>query len=280
MFFLCVGDEKMADRENMLLQYNSIYDTLPDNTVWEAKKILKAVVCDDDKVFLDFFSKQIQREAKALGLEVEVIPFLSAIDLKKEIDRLLRQTNVVYFLDIDMPKVTGFDVAGYLREQKKDSYIVFVSQKDELVFQSLGYHPFFFLRKKNIAPELKTQMAELRDLLFPDHHMVVAKRDYEEIKVPIESIYMVEGDRNYIIIYRDGDQAGQGLRIRMTLANAYDSWKKFGFLWVHKGFLINSHYVSKLTRNQIVLTNGTVVQVGRSHLEAVRQALFEDNANG
>ena len=39
---------------------------------------------------------------------------------------------------------------------------MFVSNKDDLVFQSLVYHPFFFIRKAHLDEELEPQMLELQ----------------------------------------------------------------------------------------------------------------------
>ena len=55
--------------------------------------------------------------------------------------------------------MNGFEVASYLKKWNRECCIVFVSNKDDLVFQSLVYHPFFFIRKAHLDEELETAVA-------------------------------------------------------------------------------------------------------------------------
>ena len=56
-------------------------------------------------------------------------------------------------LDIEMPKYSGIDLASKINEQKGGSgkpYIIFVTNRDGLVFDALKQQPFSFVRKSHL----------------------------------------------------------------------------------------------------------------------------------
>ena len=63
-------------------------------------------------------------------------------------------------LDIDMPGISGMEVAAALAEEKARTLIVFVTAHDELVYDSFKYHPFAFVRKKFLEEELLSVLAD------------------------------------------------------------------------------------------------------------------------
>lgn len=52
----------------------------------------------------------------------------------------------IYFIDIDMPKFDGFTVAKYILNRNKSSHIIFVTNRDDLVFDSFDFNTFYFVR--------------------------------------------------------------------------------------------------------------------------------------
>ena len=49
----------------------------------------------------------------------------------------------------------------------------------------------------------------------------------------------------------------------------------YGFLRVHKGYLVNLAYVQDLQAEKIVMQNGKDIPIGRSYKESVREKLLE-----
>lgn len=106
---------------------------------------MNLILCDDDKVFLNKLEIRIRGLCQKHKIAVKMECYVSAKEMLEGIKNLDEIS--VFFIDIDMPEVNGFEVASYLKKWNRECCIVFVSNKDDLVFQSLVYHPFFFIRK-------------------------------------------------------------------------------------------------------------------------------------
>ena len=102
---------------------------------------MNLILCDDDKAFLDKLEIRICGLCQEHGIAVEMESYTSAKEMLEGIKNLDEISD--FFIDIDMPEVNGFEVASYLKKWNRECCIVFVSNKDDLVFQSLVYHPFF-----------------------------------------------------------------------------------------------------------------------------------------
>ena len=114
---------------------------------------MNLILCDDDKVFLNKLEIRIRGLCQKYKIAVEMECYVSAKEMLEGIKNLDEIS--VFFIDIDMPEVNGFEVASYLKKWNRECCIVFVSNKDDLVFQSLVYHPFFFIRKAHLDEELE-----------------------------------------------------------------------------------------------------------------------------
>ena len=59
----------------------------------------------------------------------------------------------IYFLDIDMP-YNGLEVARKIKQFNDDIIVIFVSFREDLIFEALQTFPYYFLRKKYLQEEL------------------------------------------------------------------------------------------------------------------------------
>lgn len=181
---------------------------------------MRIVLCDDDKAFTSELENRIRQVCDATGIRVSAIDvYTSSEKLVEEAERFAADGSAALFLDIDMPALSGFDVARVFQQKNAKCKVVFVTNKDELVFQSLEYHPFFFLRKAHLDEELTKQLAELDRLLNPRWTTLTFQEGRDTVTVPIEAISYAESEKNYLALYQDGEQEPRVYRIRMKLSD-------------------------------------------------------------
>ena len=58
------------------------------------------------------------------------------------------------FLDLDMPKKSGFDISQFLRELGNNTPIVYITNRDDLMQKAFQYKVLGFVRKDKIQEEL------------------------------------------------------------------------------------------------------------------------------
>ncbi len=121
--------------------------------------MIKVFVCDDDGIFAGLLTEEIKSVFGELGAECDVRTFSSSVECIRAV-KLENDKPDVFFLDIDMPSVSGFEIAAEIQKACKSSFIVFVSCKQELVFESFDYHPFSFVRKST-GENLRASIAKV-----------------------------------------------------------------------------------------------------------------------
>lgn len=230
------------------------------------------ILCDDDNVFLDKLETRIRGMCQKHGIAVGMERYDSS---KKMLEGLKDLDTVpVFLIDIDMPEVNGFEVASFLKKWNRECCIGFVSNKDELVFQAFAYHPFFFIRKTHLDEELEPQLLELQKKMGVKVPKIELQTGRQTVEVALDTIWFVESEKNYLLFYREKDERGDAVRVRMKIAEAEKELEPHGFVRTHKGYLVNMNYVYRLRENEILLLNGKHVPVSRSYLNQVRMKIM------
>ncbi len=216
-------------------------------------------ICDDEpRIFTDVLKKVKECLPGAL-----IKTFTSGIKLMEELDR---EVCDILLLDIDMPDVGGMEVASWLLKQDKRPLLVFVTSHDELVYDSFQYHPFGFIRKDHLDQEIKPVLDSCINELQSNVKYFYFRSEGKDIRVALRDIRYFEADGNYLKLFLSQDK----YRLRSTLTAIENSIGIYGFIRIHKGFLVNQMSVHKLGNEEIYLTDGTVLPLGKTYLDEVR----------
>lgn len=107
-----------------------------------SRDIMRIAVCDDDRAIREELSRLIQKQVA----EVDIVEYQSGeelINAKVNFD--------IYFLDIEMGKVSGMDIARHIREQEENgrqrSMIIFVTGYREYMEAAFDVNAFHYLIK-------------------------------------------------------------------------------------------------------------------------------------
>lgn len=152
-------------------------------------------------------------------------------------------------IDIEMPGVKGFDVVKEIRVHNHQLLVIFVTNMDMYVYESLKFQPFRFIRKSHLN--------ELNEALVSAATAI--KNNMETFKIPVNPVTDKEVIVNDIIYFESLHNnvkvvlAGSSYVFRSTLKIIEKQLESKRFVRVHSGFLINLKYV--------YLIKGTVVEV-------------------
>ena len=116
--------------------------------------MINVAICDDNSAFLNYYKNLVEKTLTKYTENYKVYSFTNGDVL---LSRHMEKEFNVIFLDIDMPKLTGFDIAKKLRDLLSRCFIIFITNHSELVYESLDFQPFNFIRKNcNIPIEEST----------------------------------------------------------------------------------------------------------------------------
>ena len=227
---------------------------------------MNIAVCDDENKILEEIAAFIEKEFP--GSRVEVFSdgqsFFTAVKSASndEPDLLL--------IDIDMPGMSGMEVAAALTEEKSRTLIVFVTAHDELVYDSFKYHPFAFVRKKYLEEELRGVLKDCQKEIDSRNKQFIFQNASQTINLAQSEILYFEGQANYLAIHTTGDE----YRMRSTMTAVEKELENCGFLRIHKGFLVDLEHVKILKSENLELDNGELLPIGKSYSDEAKKSIL------
>lgn len=232
---------------------------------------LKIGICDDDMFALDLIQDAVSMVLRNKKIQGQIRVFQRVKDLEKKME----QTQFdLLLLDIDLPGMDGITFGKKLRGEKSRIDIIFVSNREDKVFDSLKVNPVGFIRKKHFledVPGVMENYLERRAEAFSKKLVIQGKEKTEIFE--IEDILYIEGQRKIQQIYLV-DQVIP-TEVKKSLHELETELENQGFLRVHKGYLVNYRHIRIFQGNDILLDSGDCVPVSRRKLQEVKEVYME-----
>lgn len=229
--------------------------------------MIKVALCDDDLKILDDLSLKIAAAFENIKCEIDLYQTDSPFEL---LDHLKSTAVDVLFLDIDMPEISGMDIAQNLPDSGMQTLLVFVTSHDALVYKSFKYHPFGFIRKAYFEEEISAVVSSAVDEIRKNSDTFSFKANDGFYIVKLTDILYFESESNYIHVHT----ADQIYRFRGTLSSIEKELVPKGFIRTHKGFLVNQKHIYSIKSDDIVLSDKEVLPIGRTNKENVKSLIM------
>lgn len=187
------------------------------------------------------------------------------------------------FLDIEMPKMNGMDVAKSLFELKKVPFIIFATAYPDFAVEAFRYEAVDYLLKPFEEDQLAETVARLTKRMHKEKNIQseaspskLAVEGDEQIHYinPTEIYYIYREDRFTKIVGKDIEY-----EVKTTLKELETRLAPYSFFRIHKSYVVNLHYVSRL----IPWFNGAYqlelkgvkekLSVSRNYVKALRERL-------
>lgn len=224
---------------------------------------MRIAICDDDAKFTDRLKVFIEKELGARNVTPHICVYHDGGAFIAD-----HAACDAVFLDIDMPSVNGFDIAERINGMG-DALIVFVTMHDELVYSSIRFRPFRFVRKTHLEQELP----EVLDDLNREVYKRSAGRKFEfrtqkgVVFLDVSTIVYIEIYGHWLHVCVDG---GEDLNCYGSLAELEKELAPFDFIRTHKSYIVNCKYIYAIEKGQIVLDDGMKILLSRYRAGEVR----------
>lgn len=177
------------------------------------------------------------------------------------------------FVDVDMPKINGIELAKEIRSKTKK--LIFTTAHTKYAYEAFevkadGYllKPYslgkFIITINNLFPTIGQSSTDVvnPELVKNDFFFVKSKEDDLKIlKIKYEDVVAVESKQNYIMIYT----AKKNILTYMSLTEIAKILTVMpNFMQLHRSFLINSSHIEMIDGNLVKMFNGIKITVGES----------------
>ena len=230
--------------------------------------MLRIVLCDDDPQVLSQYAAQIEKIAETHRLQVHVTCYSSAEKMFFGLDQLLNQVDIFY-LDVQMPGISGIEAAKKLRSRGCRAQIIFLTQVREYVFESFDAMPLQYLIKSSCTDEKFEQVflhaAELAGQNTGE--LFNCERGSECLAIPVRDIAYFEIAKRIITVHYEGGT----FEFYSSMEDLEARLLSKGFVRVHRAFLVNLARIRRMGQESIGLTGGYEVPLGRTYAKRVRE---------
>ena len=177
----------------------------------------------------------------------------------------------VILMDVEMPHMSGIEVARKLRESDEDVSLIFVTYMAKYAIEGYSVRALDFILKPveyaDFSLKLKKAL-EYRDRLRKNELVLNTANGMRRLLV--DDIYYVEV-MNHTLVYhtRRGELTERGvIKDREELLEQYD------FARCNNSFLVNLRYVQSMTTGTIVIQNRSI-PIGRTKKKEFLRRLTE-----
>lgn len=227
---------------------------------------LRIAICEDEPIELRNLHKKLVEHLKKREMPVEFALFEKSSCLLS--DPNLNQYDVV-FLDIDMPDIDGIEVANRLRENSPRVVIIFVTNRDDLVFQAIKHMPFRFLRKCELDTELTETINALQHKIASEYLTIELPSGKRSVIVEIKDVICFTSIKHSVYAVLPKER----FLVSSTMKILEDAYAQSGFIRIHSSYLVNYKHIYTINRDGVTLENGDVLPISRHRIAEARNKL-------
>ena len=226
----------------------------------------RAAICDDSTTDAEFVGSILHQWAAERGIEVESERFASADAFlfryaeDKSFDLLL--------LDVEMPGTDGVTLAKTVRQENEAVQIVFITGYSDYISEGYEVAALHYLMKPVKEEKLRSVLDRAVEKITKNERVLHFEAGGEMVRVPIYQIRYADVLGNYVTVHARTD-----VTVKMTLGELEKQLDEC-FYRVGRSALVNLTQISRVTKTEIRLSDGTAIPLPRGAYEGVNRAII------
>ncbi len=227
---------------------------------------LKIAVCDDEIKLAEMVKEKIIQLREN-----------SMVDLFTSGEELLSSSldYEIIFLDIEMPKQDGMQVAKGLWERGYEGQVVFLTSHSEYMQEAFKVKAYRYLFKPINDNQMREVLASVETELAENRVMITVNKDRVE-SIRMKDIIYLEAARNKtFLVLVNGE-----LECNRPMKEVFELIGSSEFVQIHKSYIVSLQYIKKIGQKSLQL-EGVVptlplsrrkrVEVGEKYLQYVKK---------
>ena len=231
--------------------------------------MIRIAICDDDIEKGKLIENWVMTWMDARRGNYEMQLFTSSRGLLYEIEDGTDYD--LLLLDIEMPELDGMQLTEHIKMYLPDVLTIFITSHEKYVYESFKVQPFRFIPKKYLERMLPLALRDALEWLEKCEGKYIYAENQEGLeKIPTRSITYIWHKEKYAYIEKTN---GERTKVRKTLKQVYGELPQEDFVWIDRGCICGLMQISRINNGDIVLTDGTRLQVSRDRLTDVKNRL-------
>ena len=229
-------------------------------------KPIKCIIIDDEPIAIEYLREYVNTIPELLltGTYQNAKEALSLIQ-NQEVDLI--------FIDIEMPEISGLE---FVKTLETAPAIIFTTAYPQYAVEGFNLNAVDYLLKpiglerfKQAIQKVHKEISIQAGLQPIENKFIFLKNGYKSEKIDIQDIIFIAGNKEYATYYT---KSGRTYLKNERLKNLEKDYQPYGFIRIHKSYLINTRYIKKIFNNNVEI-HGETIPIGRAYREQIRQLM-------
>lgn len=232
--------------------------------------MLQIAVCDDEPASL----QKIESETKQCLTQQNIFPLFSVFANGEQL--LFALDDGAFFdlllLDIEMPQISGMELARQIRQKLPDALIIFVTAHFKYAVDAYELDIFRYIPKNQLSDRLihaVTDAAAVLETQYAQSYLITSQNRME--RIPLKNILYISRDGKNGVFHIRG-QAG-AVRLRKSLSEIHADLPDDEFVFIDRGCIVNLRHISSIVHADCILTDSSRLPVAQSRLSELKRRL-------
>ena len=233
--------------------------------------MIRIALCDDNKEdMLQLHQKIIEwyRE-NSKNQSVSITEYSDSVSLSSVIDA--GDSHDVFFLDVEMPKGDGFQLADKIRNKLPAAIIVFLTSHSELAPDGYKFRALRYVSKLVLSQKLPEALEVVqKEFSALESGYLVVPHYTDALRIPYNEILYVQHILRSSQIYT----LRQGvIKDSRGLKTIYSVIGDKRFIYIDRSTFVNIDFIRELKGNEIILRTGESLAISRPMLANVKETI-------
>lgn len=231
--------------------------------------MIKIIICDDDRLYCE----KLRTHISCIFFDKDDVIFECYSDSQELVDTERIEADLI-FLDITMPKINGIDVAKRLRARNIDSEIIFVTEREDMVYRGYEVRAFAYLLKSQVKERMEETIERyLQESVMNKKKYLLAGSSKNKKRMELKKIKYLMSDKRKIRVVLNGSNVTE--EFYMKMCELERELKGAGFIRCHQSYLVNMSYIVRKEGNTLILNGDEKIPVSRKYSGEVTDRMKE-----
>lgn len=222
------------------------------------KILLSIAICDDQEQEVEEMYQMVHEVVCDYSVPYKIIKCSNGEDLIYELGEY--GSFDLIFMDVELKRDNGVEVAKRIREKDPYCKIVFVSGYNQYYKSAFSVQPFQFIDKPINQDEFKEITRAAIKHIVNENEVFSFENKWKHYRISLKDILYFTSEHRIVRVYtKDGNQFefyGKMNDVETVLEQISTA-----FLRVHKSHLLNMNYIKVLQRDVVVLQDDSELMV-------------------
>lgn len=227
----------------------------------------KIAICDDMEEDVQYIASVVRNwgEKEKISVDLETFPsaesFLFRYAEQKDYDILL--------LDIEMRSMNGVELAKRIRKENDAVQIVFITGYTDYIAEGYDVSALHYLMKPLSVDKLYEVLNRAVMKIKKNERSLFLSLSGEMVRIPVYEIKYLEVQQNYVTIHAENNYT-----VKKTLGE-FERELDERFYRMGRSFIVNLSCINRITKNNVFLSDGSVIPLPRGQYEPLNKAFIE-----